>query len=175
MQCQLIEGLFDVLQAIREEQCVARDYGDGTPLYHAEVSLLDIIHRHPDHSAAQLAETLGITRGALTQTAKKLMEKGLITQYHLPNNRKTKYHQLTDAGEAVRQGHAQFHEEANTRMRAYLCTRSAAEKQVLMDFFKVLDSCKQLCLYDCEATGCGCGLSGADSTHEQGGTTDVGA
>lgn len=175
MQCQLIENLFDVLQTIRDEQCVARDYGDGTPLYHAEVNLLEVIHRHPDQSAAQLADTLGITRGALTQTAKKLMDKGLITQHHPPNNRKTKHHRLTGAGEAVRQGHAQFHEEANARMKAYLCTRSSAEKQVLMDFFTVLSSCKQLCLYDCEAAGCGCGLQSTETTHAQGGTTDVGA
>lgn len=175
MQCQLIESLFDVLQAIREEQGVARDYGDGTPLYHAEVSLLEVIHRHPDHSAAQLADALGITRGALTQTAKKLMDKGLITQYHAPNNRKTKYHRLTEAGEAVRQGHAQFHAEANAQMKAYLCARPAEEKQVLVDFFKVLSSCTQLCLYDCEAVGCGCGLQTAGATNGQGGTMNVDA
>lgn len=163
MQCQLIETLFETMRSIHAEQCTARDYGAGELLYHAEVNLLDVIFRHPEQSAASLAGMLGITKGALTQTAKKLIDKGLVEPYNPPGNRKTKYHRLTPAGEAVRKSHAQFHAEANARMRAYLCALPVSDKQVLTDFFKELGECGQICLYDCESAGCTCGQQGGEA------------
>lgn len=161
MQCQLMESLFQAMQTIHAEKGVARSYGVDALLYHSEINLLDVIHRYPERSAAALADALSITKGALTQTARKLMDKGLIEQYSPPNNRKLKYHRLTEAGETARTGHAQYHREANARMKAYLCARTAEEKRVLMDFFRMLESCRQVCLYDCESTGCMCGTEGA--------------
>ena len=175
MQCHLIERLFQSIQTIHKEAGIARDYGAGMLLYHSEVTLLELIHRCPEQSAATLAEALGITNGALTQTARKLMDKGLIEQYSPPTNRKLKYHRLTESGETARQGHAQHHQEANARMRAYLCTRSPEEKQVLMDFFTQLEACSQICLYECEPTGCACHPHNPEQPTHKGGNTDVGA
>lgn len=170
MQCQLIEGLFNAIETIHKERCLARDYGGGVPLYHSEISLLEIVHKCPEQSAATLAETLGITGGALTQTAKKLMDKGLIEQYTLPNNRKVKYHRLTAAGELARTGHAQYHAEANARMKEYLCGRSPEEKQMLLDFFDELTACKQVCLYEC---ACGVEACMQTTTKSQGGEANA--
>lgn len=172
MHCTLVECFFDAMRTVHDEQGTARDYGTGTLLYHAEMSLLEAIHCHPRQSAAALADTLGISRGALTQTAKKLIDKGLVVQYNPPNNRKTKYHRLTEAGEVAREGHARFHAEGNARMRSYLCGLPAADKQVLMGFFRVLEHSGQLCLYECETAGCLCGAQGLIAT--EGGHTDAG-
>lgn len=154
MQCQLMESLFQAIKMIHQEQGTPRDYGAGGLLYHAEVNLLEAVSRHPEQGAAALASALGISKGALTQTARKLMEKGLVTQHHPPKNRRTKFHRLTEAGEVALRGHAQFHAEANARVRAYLCGRSSAEKRVLSDFFQTLAQCGQVCLFECRAAGC---------------------
>lgn len=170
MRCNLMENLYKAMQAIHDEQLTPRDYGTGDLLYHAELSLLDVIARNPDKSAVQLATQLGITKGALTQTAQKLVEKGLIEQYNPPKNRKTKHHRLTAAGILAISGHAQYHAEANARMQAYLCGRSAQDKQVIADFFETLLSCMPICLYDCDKDNCGC-----IAPSIEGGTTNAGA
>lgn len=175
MRCQLVEDMFSTMQLIHSEQCTARDYGAGGLLYHAEVMLLEVVQRYPQHSAAALAGILGITRGALTQTAKKLIEKGLVEQYNPPGNKKTKYHRLTGAGEAVRRAHLQYHAEANARVRAYLCACPQEEKQVLLRFFQTLRDNRQLCLFDCESTGCACGLQAEAPAHIQEGGNHAGA
>lgn len=169
MQCQLMESLFQAVRAFHLEESVARDYGAGVPLYHAEVSLLDVIARRPEQSASALAEALGITRGALTQTAKKLVEKGLIEPYSPPRNRKVKYHRLTPLGDVVRQGHAAYHAQANARMKAYLGSKTPEDKRMLHEFLQTLQSCMPLCLYDCEAIGCTCHLKDSPITQGAGG------
>lgn len=175
MQCQLMESFFEAIRQIHKENSVARDYGTGVPLYHSEVNLLDAIYRHPEYSAATLANALGITKGALTQTARKLIDKGLIEQYNPPGNRKLKFHKLTAGGETARLGHAQFHKNANDRMKSYLCSLPQENKQILGDFFRVLESCGQVCLYSCEMTGCVCHTHSNNTADEKGGKADVGA
>lgn len=159
MQCQLIEALFDVIGAFRQEEGLPRDYGGGVLLHHAELRLLDAVAGHPEQSASALAGRLGVTRGALTQTARRMMDKGLIEQYAPPRNRKVKYHRLTTAGEEARRGHARHHAGANERMRAYLRGLSPAEKQGLLTFLKTLKGCMPICLYECDGTGCACGIT----------------
>lgn len=173
MQCQLIDGFFQAMERIQKERGVAREYGAGVLLYHSELSLLEAVHQHPEQQAAALAQRLGITNSALTQTAKKLMDKGLIEQYTPPGNRRQKYHRLTALGMAAREGHMRYHQDANARMKDYLCARTQEEKRVLTDFFQVLGECGQVCLFECGAAGCGCGQR--QGTNGQGGNTDAGA
>lgn len=171
MECKLVKSMFSVIRAFHLEESGARDYGGGVPLYHAEVNLLDVIDRNPEYSAGELAAELGITKGALAQTAKRLIEKGVIEAYSPPGNRRVKYHRLTELGKVIRQGHADYHRQSNGKMQAYLSTISASDKAVLTNFFDKLLACMPICLYDCENPDCMCNLPDHAPTKAIGGHT----
>lgn len=154
MQCQLMEPFFEAVQTLRGEENTPRDYGTGTLLYHSEINLLNTIYRHPEESASALAQALGITRGALTQTARRLMGKDLVEQYSPSRNRKTKYHRLTEKGEQTRLAHARHYAQANAAIQAYICNRSAEERQALLGFLRTLQACGPFCLFSCTHHAC---------------------
>ncbi|MBN1532617.1 MAG: MarR family transcriptional regulator [Spirochaetes bacterium] len=52
---------------------------DGSPLYPSELHLLDVVHLDPGLSATDMAEILGVTKGAVSQTLQRLVKKGIIT------------------------------------------------------------------------------------------------
>ena len=62
---------------------IPADYGVGKDLYHSERHLLDQIGDYPEKNITELAQFMGVTKGAISQTVKKLETKG---QYHLSQN-----------------------------------------------------------------------------------------
>jgi DNA-binding MarR family transcriptional regulator len=66
-----------------------------------------------------LSEFLGVTNGAVWQTARKLTRKGLIESYREPHNKKEVYFRLTDLGRKASDGHKQHHETINAEFADY--------------------------------------------------------
>ncbi|MBC6498231.1 MarR family transcriptional regulator [Weissella confusa] len=64
---------------------------------HPEVETLEFIANHPDDAnVTKLAEYSDMTRGAITKITNKMIEKGLVTDYKKPENKKERYFTLTD-------------------------------------------------------------------------------
>ena len=136
----IVEKFSKAANILNNEQKVARDYGIGFPLNHAEIHLLGIINEHPDENTSQLAARLGITKGAIAQITKKLLEKGLMTSFHPPENRKEVYFKLTKLGEKAVSGHIRHHKRLNTRFFTYLETLSEKDlKNILTLLDKAIE------------------------------------
>jgi DNA-binding MarR family transcriptional regulator len=56
---------------------------------------LDTINQHQGENTSRLALRNGITKGAVAQITKKLLEKDLITAFQVPENRKEVYFEQT--------------------------------------------------------------------------------
>jgi DNA-binding MarR family transcriptional regulator len=95
-------------------------YGLGFPLHHAEVHLLEAIKSQEGTNAGELARYPGMTSGAISQVAGKLLDKGLIESYRKPGNRKEVFSRLTALGEQVCQVHQKRHENMPP-LRMNLC------------------------------------------------------
>ncbi|MDR1147103.1 MAG: MarR family transcriptional regulator [Spirochaetaceae bacterium] len=119
---------------LNNEQKVARDYGIGFLLNHAEVHLLGIINEHPDENTSQLAARLGITKGAIAQITKKLLEKGLMTSFHPPENKKEVYFEMTKLGKKAVSGHNRHHQRLNSGLMKYFETLSDKDMQTILTF-----------------------------------------
>ncbi|GHT99208.1 hypothetical protein FACS1894142_6540 [Spirochaetia bacterium] len=119
---------------LNSEKKVARDYGIGFPLNHAEVQLLDIINGHPDENTSQLAVRIGITKGAIAQITKKLLEKDLIARFHTPENNKEVYFELTRLGKKAVSGHWKHHERLNAGLMRYFETLSGKDIKTIFSF-----------------------------------------
>jgi DNA-binding MarR family transcriptional regulator len=92
------------------------DYGCGEDLYPSEIHVVEAIGKHPEAHMAEIARILGVTRGAIQQTADRLLKKGLVEKFMDENDRKKVYLELTAKGKAAFDGHERYHAEQSSRM-----------------------------------------------------------
>lgn len=105
--------LFNKAAAIEREPV---DTGNGILLYTSEVHLIDMAGRFPEDSLSSHAVRLGITKGAISQTAKKLEEKGYLERANQEGNNKTVIIRLTRAGMRAYDWHRAYHAIVNERI-----------------------------------------------------------
>ena len=137
MQCEIARQFFELMSLIASVQKVPREYGE-TPLYHAELVLLDQIGESPGSNVSALSARCGVTKSAVTQLGGRLMEKGLIERYQSPQNKKERFFRLTGAGEQVLRAYAEENRRAAEAMQRYLCGLSAGEKETLLRFMEMM-------------------------------------
>jgi DNA-binding MarR family transcriptional regulator len=138
---EFIEKLCEMLNMVYGEMKTARDYGAGVDLYHSEVHLLDTIFNNEGANASELSKILGQTNGAISQVVKKLLDKAMIENYQIPNNKKEVYFRLTDSGLKALNGHREHHARINAAFFDFL-ENLATEKdmQVIMKFMDTIIS-----------------------------------
>lgn len=84
----------------------------------AEVHYIEYIGKNEGSNVTKLAESLYMTRGAISKMTKKLIEKGIIESYQKPDNKKEIYFRLTAQGQAIFKIHAGLHKEFQERDKA---------------------------------------------------------
>jgi DNA-binding MarR family transcriptional regulator len=134
MAIDIGEKINKAVTVLGREQKVARDYGAGFPINHAEVHLLDTINKHPGENTSRLARRNGITKGAVAQITKKLLEKSLVTSFQMPGNRKEVYFELTKLGKKVVSGHDRHHKRLNAELSKYFDGLSDRDMKTIATF-----------------------------------------
>jgi DNA-binding MarR family transcriptional regulator len=130
----IAEKINKAVTVLDKEKKVARDYGVGFLLNHAEVHLLDTINQHQGENTSQLALRNGITKGAVAQITKKLLEKELITAFQVPENKKEVYFELTKLGKKAVSGHDRHHRRLNSGLTKYFETLSDKDMRTISAF-----------------------------------------
>jgi DNA-binding MarR family transcriptional regulator len=87
-------------------------YGTGDRLYVAEIHTITMVGKNNEINLTGLAEIMGVTRGAITQTINKLVKKNLIVKTSI--NKKEFNLKLSEKGEIVRREQESFHKELFT-------------------------------------------------------------
>jgi DNA-binding MarR family transcriptional regulator len=113
-------GIMDLLIRIVNKAAVIEkepiDIGHGILLHASEVHLIDLVGRFPQENITEIASRLGITKSAVSQTAKKLEEKGYLQRVAEEGNKKTVRLQLTEHGREAFEWHRTYHEKVNERI-----------------------------------------------------------
>jgi DNA-binding MarR family transcriptional regulator len=84
----------------------------------SEVHYIECIGRNVDSNVTKLAESLYMTRGAISKITRKLIKKGIIESYQKPDNKKEIYFRLTEQGQAINKVHEKLHKEFQERDKA---------------------------------------------------------
>ncbi|AGK98607.1 MarR family transcriptional regulator [Clostridium pasteurianum] len=84
----------------------------------SEVHYIECIGKNPDSNVTKLAESLYMTRGAISKMTKKLIKKGIIESYQKPDNKKEIYFRLTEQGQKINKVHEKLHKEFQERDKA---------------------------------------------------------
>jgi DNA-binding MarR family transcriptional regulator len=128
--------LFNKAASIEREPV---DTGDGTLLYTSEVHLIDTAGRFPTESMSRLAARLGITKGAISQTVKKLEGKGYVERVNTEGNNKTVYIRLTETGTRVFAWHRAYHTGVNERIAREISGLTGNDRENLLKVFRTME------------------------------------
>ena len=117
-----------------------RTFGTQHKLYQSEIHFIEAIGLDGGYSASELSEKLGITNGAVTQVADKLLKKKLIEKYKKADNKKTVYFKLTNEGTVAYKNHEKFHAGFNEKLAAYLSSLSKKEFDAIARLAELVDN-----------------------------------
>jgi len=116
------------------------DFGAGSHLYHSEIHMIDQIGDHPEMNITELAGLIGVTKGAISQTVKKLESKGVVTRYKRAENEKEVFLKFTDIGKKIYKEHKEIDKEAIIPLYEELKKYSGDKVYFLVEMFKWLDT-----------------------------------
>jgi DNA-binding MarR family transcriptional regulator len=90
-----------------------KDYGTGDLLYFAELHTITVVARNHEINMTELADIMGVTRGAISQTIRKLVAKNLILKSNLTNRKEVNL-KLSEKGMIVYHAQESFQKEIFT-------------------------------------------------------------
>lgn len=134
-----IEQYYRISNTILRFQNIPLSFHGTTPLRTAPIHLIDMIGKHPQDNLTELAQRLGITKGAVSQMASSLERKGLIMKLKSPENQKNILFQLTDEGKKVYNGHEEYHKELYHRLGSILDQFSDSELKRFQEFMTAIE------------------------------------
>jgi DNA-binding MarR family transcriptional regulator len=110
---ELIDQFLTILHLYSIIDKKPKDYGTGDLLYIAEIHTIVMVSKNREMNMTQLANMMGVTKGAISQTIRKLVNKNLIVKSNT-NNKKEVNLGLTSKGEIVLKGQVSFQKEIFT-------------------------------------------------------------
>jgi DNA-binding MarR family transcriptional regulator len=90
-----------------------KDYGTGDLLYFTEIHTIAMVGKNREINMTRLADMMGVTKGAISQTIRKLVSKNFIVKSST-NNRKEINLRLSGKGKIVYKGQESFQKELFT-------------------------------------------------------------
>ena len=136
-QAEFFTAAYRIINKYNAASKRPRTYGpEGMVLYSAETHMLEVIGDRERITTTQLAEAMAITKGAVSQTTAKLLEKGLIQKETKPTGF---FLSLTERGQEVFAEHRQFHSEMTERIGTVLAGMTQESREGLRQILAVLD------------------------------------
>jgi Transcriptional regulators len=108
---QLSRLLFQTLLYFERIHKEIRKFGTDTELHGAELNMISAIEENEGIHIIGLANVLGITRSAASQTLKRLSRKGIIEKRVDPENLSRRIIALSPKGKTVYRTHRALHKE----------------------------------------------------------------
>ena len=102
--------------------------------------LLDVIGDHPGKNVSELATTIGVTKGAISQVLAKLEKKGVVRRYKKSTNEKEVFVELTKAGHAFHQKHQAINAATEQVLSQELAGHPDEQVEFLVTMFRWLDT-----------------------------------
>jgi DNA-binding MarR family transcriptional regulator len=106
----------------------------GVKLYPSEIHLILFIYQGEDTNATRIAERLGVTKGAISQTLTRLEKKGILHKIKDPYNKNELTVEFLPFGLEVLDYFLQKAGTLKQQYDDYLSTLSEAEREVIKKF-----------------------------------------
>jgi len=136
----LVEKFMGIVRRTAELENRPWHFGTTETLYRSEIFLLELIGDQEGIGVTEAANLLGITKGAVSQTLKKLDAKGLMEKLSDPINSLKACLYLTNKGKSAFYAHKHWHETMDGGFKDYFSRLSQENISFLEDFLNQLDA-----------------------------------
>lgn len=110
------------------------NFGTGSKVYVTEIQTVSVIGENPNANMTQLAEIMGVTRGAISQTVRKLITKKLVVRIHSRNQKEINL-ALTDFGRMVSESYRTKMIEVFTFADELYASATPADRELVKRLF----------------------------------------
>jgi DNA-binding MarR family transcriptional regulator len=107
---------------------------EGVSLYPSEIHLLLVINRDQPVNATRIADKLGITKGAVSQTITRLQKKGIIIKENDPHNKNELILSLTSLGRRAFDKYQELQNSVAESLFSIFSTYSPEEQEIIKRF-----------------------------------------
>lgn len=136
------DALYRFVVSYHNYMNMMRDYGTGEVISMVEVHILTLIEDHPGITVSELTRIWGTTKGAISQTVKKLEGKGLITRTKNETNGRISHLFASDTGEQLSLAHKSF-DNRDILETTHALLQSCTSKEI-DTFYKVIGEYSKL-------------------------------
>ncbi len=136
---ELVSLFQSILHAYSIVEKQPRDFGTGSKLHLTELQTVSMIGENPEVNMTQLADLMGVTRGAISQTVRKLVSKKLVSRTNVRNQKEINL-RLTDLGGMIRKEYLKKMEEVFTFADDIYESATPAEREVVKRLFLMIHS-----------------------------------
>ncbi len=137
---QFLETVYWLMNRYNQKMKTPRHYGTDDLLYPAEVHLLEVIGGEAGITTTQLAERMAITKGAVSQTTARLLEKRLVDKTPAPGQKREQLFTLTGRGDTVLRHHRQLHRRMLEKSEAVWQQLPPESRSALEELVAVLEN-----------------------------------
>ena len=130
----LIDLFLNILHLYSVIERKPKDYGTGDLLYFTEIHTITVVAKNREINMTQLAEIMGVTKGAISQTIRKLVNKNLMLKTNI-NNRKEVNLRLSDKGMIVLKSQESFQNEIFTFAGTLYERATPADRDIVRRLF----------------------------------------
>ena len=131
----MIHGKFRlILQLSLQLDQSPKRFGTDEQLSHSEIHLIEIIGDNEGMSVTEIAQSLGITKGAVSQSLKRLEKKGVSKKEADPANLSRSIVSLTSKGMTAYYSHKHWHETMDGGFSNYLSELDPEELEIIIRF-----------------------------------------
>lgn len=116
-----------------------KDYGTGDLLYFTEIHTITMVGRNKEINMTRLAEMMGVTKGAISQTIRKLVNKNLILRSNSTNKKEFNL-KLSEKGDVVYKGQKSFQKELFTFAGTLYEKARPEDKELVKRLFLAISS-----------------------------------
>lgn len=127
--------LGNLIDLVSELEKQPRSYGTDELLTSSEIHLIEMVGNNDEsRSVTDLAKLLNITKGAVSQSLKRLEKKGLTDKVPDPDNGSRSIVQLTSKGKVAFYAHRHWHETMDGGYKAYFNSLDSEKLDFLIEF-----------------------------------------
>ncbi|MCD4675088.1 MAG: MarR family transcriptional regulator [Desulfobacula sp.] len=117
-----------------------RDYGTGDLLFPSEIHAISAVTEHPDAHMSEIAQKLGVTRGAVMQLVVKLEKRNLVERYRKEDSNKKVFIRLTSKGKIAFAGHKKYHRKMYDDLYPFLKNLKSEQLNLFKQVFGIIET-----------------------------------
>jgi DNA-binding MarR family transcriptional regulator len=133
----LIDQFLKILHLYSVINRKPKDYGTGDLLFFTELHTISVVGKNREINMTKLADLMGVTRGAISQTIRKLVSKELIIKSKTTNRKEVNL-RLSEKGMVVLKGQESFQQEIFTFAGSLYEYASAEDIQLVQRLFNAI-------------------------------------